>query len=152
MSLDFKKILCPVDLSKFSLEALRLGVKIAESSDATLDILHVIHNPFDEIYLTEITQTDPALIEAYAGEPFVRVLGDHVLGEHGLADDVPDLRCVSGSNSVQLALSVRSGVLQVLCTLDNLVKGGAGQALQCLNLMLGFPETWGLPRSGLGVS
>lgn len=69
MSLDFKKILCPVDLSEFSLQALRLAVKIAESSDATLDILHVIHNPFDEIYLTEITQTDPALIEAYAGEP-----------------------------------------------------------------------------------
>ena len=31
------------------------------------------------------------------------------------------------------------------------VKGGAGQGLQCLNLMLGFPETSGLPRSGLGV-
>jgi nucleotide-binding universal stress UspA family protein len=69
MSLDFKKILCPVDLSEFSLEALRLAVKIAESSDATLDILHVIHNPFDEIYLTEITQTNPAMIETYAEEP-----------------------------------------------------------------------------------
>jgi universal stress protein A len=69
MSLDFKRILCPVDLSGFSLEALRLAVKLAEAGDATLDILHVIHNPFDEIYLTEITQTDPALIDAYAVEP-----------------------------------------------------------------------------------
>ena len=69
MSLDFKRILCPVDLSEFSLQALRLAVNIAENSDATLDILHVIHNPFDEIYLTEITQTDPALMEAYASEP-----------------------------------------------------------------------------------
>jgi universal stress protein A len=69
MSLSFKKILCPVDLSEFSLEALRLAVTIAENSNATLDILHVIHNPFDEIYLSEITQTDPALMEAYAGEP-----------------------------------------------------------------------------------
>jgi len=69
MSLDFKRILCPVDLSAFSLDALKLAVKIAQSSDATLDILHVIHNPFDEIYLTEITQTDPALIDAYATEP-----------------------------------------------------------------------------------
>lgn len=79
---------------------------------------------------------------AYADEPFVQVL----------AEGVPDLRRVVGSNSAALALGVRGSVLQVLCTLDNLVKGGAGQALQCLNLMLGFPETWGLSRSGLGVS
>src|SRR5918996_1487233 len=69
MSLDFKRILCPVDLSAFSLEALRLALKVAEASDATVDILHVIHNPFDEIYLTALTQTDPALIEIYATEP-----------------------------------------------------------------------------------
>jgi universal stress protein A len=69
MTLEFKKILCPVDLSGFSLEALRMATKIAAASGATLDILHVIHNPFDDIYLTEITQTDPALIDAYAIEP-----------------------------------------------------------------------------------
>jgi N-acetyl-gamma-glutamyl-phosphate reductase len=65
---------------------------------------------------------------------------------------VPDLRSVCGSNRASLAVSVRGEVLHVLLTLDNLVKGGAGQALQCLNLMLGFPETWGLPRAGLGVA
>lgn len=69
MSLEFKRVLCPVDLSKFSLEALRLAVKVAESADAMLDILHVIHNPFDEMYFGAITQTDPALIDAYAAEP-----------------------------------------------------------------------------------
>ena len=69
MSQIFNKILCPVDLSSFSLQALRLAVKVAEASEAILDILHVIHDPFDEIYLTEITQTDPALIDAYATEP-----------------------------------------------------------------------------------
>jgi len=69
MSLDFKKVLCPVDLSDFSLEALKLAVKVAESSAAELDILHVIHNPFDDIYMGEITQTNPALIDAYASEP-----------------------------------------------------------------------------------
>lgn len=69
MTLDFKKVLCPVDLSSFSLQGLKLALKMAEASDAILDILHVIHNPFDEIYLTEITQTDPALIDAYATEP-----------------------------------------------------------------------------------
>ena len=82
MSLDFTRVLCPVDLSTFSLDGLRLAVKIAESSDAILDILHVIHNPFDEIYMTAITQTDPALLEAYANEPqsrakFLRVTEEH---------------------------------------------------------------------------
>jgi N-acetyl-gamma-glutamyl-phosphate reductase len=37
----------------------------------------------------------------------------------------------------------------VLCALDNLVKGTAGQAIQCLNLMAGLPEDCGLPRVGL---
>jgi nucleotide-binding universal stress UspA family protein len=82
MSLDFTRVLCPVDLSTFSLDGLRLAVKIAESSDAILDVLHVIHNPFDEIYMTAITQTDPALSEAYANEPqrrakFLRVTEEH---------------------------------------------------------------------------
>lgn len=69
MSQAFKRILCPVDLSSFSLDALRLAVRLAESNDATLDVLHVIHNPFDEIYRTGMTQTDPALAEACANEP-----------------------------------------------------------------------------------
>lgn len=55
MSQIFKRILCPVDLSSFSLDALRLAVRIAETNDAMLDVLHVIHNPFDEIYMTGIT-------------------------------------------------------------------------------------------------
>ncbi|HEX6883472.1 MAG TPA: N-acetyl-gamma-glutamyl-phosphate reductase [Planctomycetota bacterium] len=81
--------------------------------------------------------------ERYRGEPFVEVLEGAT---------TPDLRSVAGSNRVSLALAVRGEVLVVLLTLDNLVKGGAGQGLQCLNLMLGFPETAGLPRTGLGVS
>ena len=69
MSLDFKRVLCPVDLSGFSLEALKLALKVVEASEGALDVLHVIHNPFDEIYMSEFTQTDPALIEMYANEP-----------------------------------------------------------------------------------
>ncbi len=80
--------------------------------------------------------------ETFAGETFVEVL----------ESKVPDLRSISASNRAQLAVSVRGEVLTVLCTLDNMVKGGAGQALQCMNLMLGFPEHWGLPRAGLGVA
>jgi N-acetyl-gamma-glutamyl-phosphate reductase len=69
-----------------------------------------------------------------------------------LSEGTPDLRSVVGSNRVSLATHVRGSTLHVLLTLDNLVKGGAGQALQALNLALGFPEALGLPRAGLGVS
>jgi N-acetyl-gamma-glutamyl-phosphate reductase len=64
------------------------------------------------------------------------------------------LRRVAGSNRASLAVAVRggrAGTLVVLLALDNVVKGGVGQALQCLNLALGLPETAGLPRAGLGV-
>jgi nucleotide-binding universal stress UspA family protein len=72
MDLDFKRILCPVDLSPFSLEALQLAVKLASASSAALYLLHVIDNPFDEIYMTRITQTDPASLELYKQEPIRR--------------------------------------------------------------------------------
>jgi N-acetyl-gamma-glutamyl-phosphate reductase len=80
--------------------------------------------------------------ELFAGSTFVEVLDGKV----------PDLRSISASNRAQVAVHVRGDVLNVLCTLDNMTKGGAGQALQCLNVMLGFPEHWGLPRAGLGVN
>lgn len=69
MALKFKRILCPVDLSRFSLEALKQAVRIAQNSTATLYVLHVIDNPFDELYtMTPITQTDPAAAALYRGE------------------------------------------------------------------------------------
>ncbi|HUR27310.1 MAG TPA: N-acetyl-gamma-glutamyl-phosphate reductase [Planctomycetota bacterium] len=88
-----------------------------------------------------LAEAQAIFAEAYANETFVEVL------EAG----APDIRRVAGSNRASMAVSVRDDVLTVLVTLDNLVKGGAGQALQCLNLMLDYPETWGLSRSGLGV-
>ena len=72
LPLDFKRILCPVDLSGFSLEALKFGVKMARASRATLYLLHVIDNPFDEFYMSSIAREDPALLELYQGEPLKR--------------------------------------------------------------------------------
>lgn len=72
MSLGFKRILCPVDMSPFSQGAIRLGVKIAQNSDATLYLLHVIDNPFDDLYMSSITQADPALLDLYKDEPAKR--------------------------------------------------------------------------------
>src|SRR5574342_9982 len=70
--LDFKRILCPVDLSGFSLEALKLAVKIARASKSALYLLHVIDNPYDDLYMSSITRADPALLEVYQNEPLQR--------------------------------------------------------------------------------
>ena len=56
-----------------------------------------------------------------------------------------------GSNAVHLTArhDPRTGWILVLAALDNLVKGAAGQALQCANLMLGLDETAGLSPIGV---
>jgi len=81
-----------------------------------------------------------AYAQAFGASPCVRVL------ESGPAQ----LRAVTGSNRADLSVGVRGGVLHAFCALDNTIKGGSGQALQCLNLALGLPETSGLPLAGLG--
>ncbi len=75
--------------------------------------------------------------EAYGREPFVRLLG---------AKALPDTKNVVGTNALELAwrLDPRTGRLLVMSAEDNLVKGASGQAIQCLNLLCGFPETTGL--------
>ncbi len=72
MALRFRRILCPVDLSSFSRGALKLAAQVVQSCNATLYLLHVIDNPYDELYMSSITQADPALIELYKSEPFKR--------------------------------------------------------------------------------
>jgi N-acetyl-gamma-glutamyl-phosphate reductase len=74
---------------------------------------------------------------AYAQEPFVRVLEGKAL---------PDTKNVVGTNCLELAWRIdpRTGRLIVMSAEDNLVKGASGQAVQCMNLMCGFPETSGL--------
>ncbi|MFM7101110.1 MAG: N-acetyl-gamma-glutamyl-phosphate reductase [Verrucomicrobiota bacterium] len=75
--------------------------------------------------------------EAYAGEPFVRLLEGRAL---------PDTKNVVGTNVVEIAwrLDPRTGRLVVMSAEDNIVKGASGQAVQSLNLLAGFPETAGL--------
>lgn len=77
----------------------------------------------------------------YANEPFVRVLDPGVW---------PETRAVRGSNRCDLAVTTLHGgrTLMAAAALDNLVKGAAGQAIQNLNLMLGWPEEQGLPVHG----
>ncbi|MEQ1558462.1 MAG: N-acetyl-gamma-glutamyl-phosphate reductase [Methyloglobulus sp.] len=73
----------------------------------------------------------------YANEPFVDVLPS---GSH------PDTRNVRGSNKCQISIHQPQGgqTIVILSVIDNLVKGAAGQAVQNMNLMFGFPESQGL--------
>jgi len=82
------------------------------------------------------TEAEQILVEAYASEPFVRVL------QGGL----PETKATYGSNYCDVAVRVdaHAGVVIAMAALDNLVKGAAGQAIQNMNLMCGFPETAGL--------
>jgi len=83
--------------------------------------------------------------ETYAKEPFVRV----VTGRS------PEVNAVAGTMYVEIATHLakvsRDGrrTVVVVSALDNLVKGGAGQAMQSFNLLLGLPETTGLDDRGL---
>ncbi|HET6781259.1 MAG TPA: Asd/ArgC dimerization domain-containing protein, partial [bacterium] len=81
------------------------------------------------------------LREAYAGEPFVRVL----------VDALPQTKATSGSNFCDVAVRVdaHSGTLIAMAALDNLVKGASGQAIQNMNVMMGMPEDLGLRTPGL---
>ncbi len=80
-----------------------------------------------------------ALHKAYAGEAFVDVVADP-----------PTSRWVVGSNRCVMSPHVdeHSGRVIVIAAIDNLLKGAAGQAVQCANLMLGLPEAAGLPFAG----
>lgn len=80
-----------------------------------------------------------ALEKAYADEPFVEVLADPV-----------STRWIVGSNRCVMSAHVdhHSGRAIVIAAIDNLLKGAAGQAVQCANLMLGLPEPAGLPIAG----
>jgi N-acetyl-gamma-glutamyl-phosphate reductase len=82
------------------------------------------------------------LLDAYAKHPFVHVLP---FGE------MPESRHVRGSNMtfIGVAKDRAPGRAIVVCTLDNLVKGASGQAVQNMNLMLGYPETLGLEQVAL---
>lgn len=81
-----------------------------------------------------------ALRAAYAGEPFIHV------SEHS-----PQTKWTLGSNAVHLTARYdeRTGRVLAIAALDNLVKGAAGQMIQCANLMLGLDETAGLGTAGV---
>lgn len=73
----------------------------------------------------------------YAGEPFVRLYAP---------GQAPDLRAVAHTNFCDLGIRYDAATRRalVIAAIDNLGKGAAGQAVQNMNLALGYPETAGL--------
>jgi len=81
-----------------------------------------------------------ALRSAYEGEPFIHV-----------SERPPSTKWALGSNAVHLTARYdeRTGRVLAIAALDNLVKGAAGQMIQCANLMLGLDESAGLSTVGV---
>ena len=86
----------------------------------------------------DVDQIQSALEAKYADAPFISVLP--------LGSPTPDTRHVRGTNNCRIAVYPDrvKGRVVVIAVIDNLVKGSSGQAIQNLNLMMGWDETLGL--------
>lgn len=87
-----------------------------------------------DVYCAFAQPVDPgrlsaAFDSAYGGNPFVR-----------LVTGAPSLRAVAFTNDAEIFASAHGAIVRVLCAIDNLGKGAAGQAVQNFNLMHGYPE------------
>ena len=107
----------------------------------TAQLLPLDRGILETIYFRSTVDSASALLEiyerTYAGEPFIRLFE---------AGYTPDLRGVARTNFCDLGVTLDppSRRAVAVSAIDNLVKGAAGQAIQNMNLMLGFPETEGL--------
>ncbi len=96
-----------------------------------------IHATLYSTLLDEQLDLQKLYEDRYAAEPFVDVLP---WGEH------PDTKTVRGTNTCRIAIHKpqNGNKVVVLSVIDNLVKGAAGQAIQNMNIMLGFAEAAGI--------
>ncbi len=123
------------------------GVKVALSChavEAVRGILATCH-----AFLREsVTSKDLWRVyrEAYQGEPFARIVTEAA----GLYR-YPEPKILAGTNFCDLgfALDAHANRVVAVAALDNLMKGAAGTAVQCMNLVAGYPETMGLDFLGL---
>ncbi|MFE7872724.1 N-acetyl-gamma-glutamyl-phosphate reductase [Micromonospora humida] len=137
------------DLSPYKVGAHQHVPEIKQATGATGLSLTPVLAPMPRGILATVTavptgDADPraVLADAYADAPFV-----HLLPEGAW----PHTAATAGANSchLQATVDVDSGRVIVVSAIDNLGKGAAGQAVQNANLMLGLPETTGLPTFGV---
>ena len=79
------------------------------------------------------TQVDQAFLKAYEGKPLVRLTGQ-----------MPSIRGVANTPYCDLAWQQQGNMLVVVSAIDNLLKGAASQAMQCINIKFGFDPATGL--------
>ncbi len=102
----------------------------------------LVRGVFVTSYCTLVPEAGPDEVldcfrNAYSAETFVR-----------LRDCSPDVNWVKNTNFVDIGWSVQGRDLIVFSALDNLLKGAAGQAVQNMNVMFGFPEDRGISFIG----
>jgi N-acetyl-gamma-glutamyl-phosphate/LysW-gamma-L-alpha-aminoadipyl-6-phosphate reductase len=120
---------------------LHFSATAVEMVRGVLCTAHVMLNqPLDERAIWSIYR------DCYGEEPFVRLVRDR-RGIHRL----PEPKLVAGTNLCDIGFErdPLSSRVVVISALDNLMKGAAGSAVQCMNLMLGLNETTALDRIGL---
>jgi N-acetyl-gamma-glutamyl-phosphate reductase len=122
---------------------MELGVKVSftphviPSIRGILTTAHVFLNPSERKTHDEIEEIYKRL---YADKRFIRLL-----------EGMPSLGAVRGTNFCDISFEIEEGSnrIVVISTIDNLVKGGSGQAIQNMNLMMGRAESEGLWFPGL---
>ena len=119
----------PVEMSATGVEAVR-GVQVLCRAR--------LKQPMDDAALRAVYRS------CYAGEPFVRVVA-----QHRGAFRLPEPKILLGSNYCDVGFVPSASTVVLIAALDNLVKGGAGNAVQCLNIRAGWPERTGLEFPGL---
>jgi len=124
-------------------QATGLSVRMTGTGVAAVRGVQVVCHATPRAPLSEV-DVRRAYRAAYDGEPFVRVVA-HRRG----AFRYPDPKILLGSNHCDVGFAVADGRVTAIAALDNLVKGGAGAAVQCLNVRRGWPETLGLEFPGL---
>jgi N-acetyl-gamma-glutamyl-phosphate/LysW-gamma-L-alpha-aminoadipyl-6-phosphate reductase len=114
----------------------------ATSIDMVRGILMTAH-----VFLKDgITELDvwKAYRKEYGNEPFIRIVKE----KSGIYR-FPEPKILSGTNFCDIGFELDGNRLVVIGAIDNLMKGAAGQAVQAMNVMLGFDERAGLEFTGL---
>ena len=128
-------------LQATGLERVHLSITSVELVRGALATAHVFpREPLAEKDLWKLYRS------AYSAEPFVRLVRERQ-GTYRL----PEPKILAGSNyaDVGFAIDEQQGRVVSICAIDNLMKGAAGSAVQCMNLMSGFDERAGLEFPGL---
>jgi N-acetyl-gamma-glutamyl-phosphate/LysW-gamma-L-alpha-aminoadipyl-6-phosphate reductase len=128
-------------MQELGLERVHLSITSVELVRGALATAHVF--PREPLAEKDLWRAYRA---AFSAEPFVRIVRERQ-GTYRL----PEPKILAGSNyaDVGFALDDATGRVVSVCAIDNLMKGAAGTAVQCLNLMLGFDERMGLQFPGL---